>query len=91
MGSMQAMSLAEGIEEGWASLRQALAVHLQSNHYPPVHPVFIPVAQKAIEHAEQEDWGHIISMPNGVDKSVASIVEELHLDAFIAGMWEDED
>ena len=62
---------------------QALRCHLQYNHYPPVHEVFIPVAKEAIDRGNQEDWDHVIEMPNGRKLAVAQIIEELHLEFFL--------
>lgn len=73
----------QGFLEQGVSRRQALAIHLQSNHYPPVHSAFIPVCEWAIERALEDDWSSIIEMPNGITKSVGDIVEGLHLYSFI--------
>lgn len=83
MGNMQALGYAEGVKEGWVTLETALEAHLGSNHFPPVHPVFVATAVEAIDRANMEDWDHEILMPNGIKKTVGSIVEELHLDAFL--------
>jgi len=78
-----------------ANLDAALSWHLQSNHYPPVNPVFIPVAKEAIRRGVEymltadfgEDVDHLVAetvvMPNGIEKSYDDIIRELHLDAFI--------
>jgi hypothetical protein len=82
MGNMTALALAEEVGE-LATLETALAIHLSSNHYPPVHPIFIPTCIEAINYASCEDWDVEIEMPNGVTKTVGQIVEGLHLGAFI--------
>jgi hypothetical protein len=82
MGNMTAISLAEGIDT-LTSLRGALSMHLSSNHYPPVHPIFIDTCVEAINYATCGDWDIEIEMPNGITKTVSGIVEGLHLDAFI--------
>ena len=82
MGNQTAIALAEEVGN-LATLETALAIHLQSNHYPPVHPVFIPVCVEAINLAADEHWDVEIEMPNGITKTVAGIVEGLHLGAFI--------
>jgi hypothetical protein len=82
MGNMTALALAEGVDQ-LTSLKGALAIHLASNHYPPVHPIFIDTCVEAINYAKCEDWDIIIDMPNGVSKTVGEIVEGLHLSAFI--------
>lgn len=82
MGNMTAVALAEEVGS-LASLETALAIHLASNHYPPVNPVFIPTCVEAINLAANDDWDVEIEMPNGITKTVGGIVEGLHLDAFI--------
>lgn len=61
----------------------ALTWHLHDNHYPPVSPVFVPVAITAIERANGGDWESSIDMPNGITLSVSEIVEQLHLNFWI--------
>lgn len=73
------MNIAEEVrQELW------LNHHLQYNHYPPIDLAFIPVAKQAIEKANQEDWDYIIQMPNGIKKTVAEIIEGLHLGEFLS-------
>jgi hypothetical protein len=62
---------------------EMLRYHLQYNHYPPVHPSFIPVAQEAIDKANNGEWEFEILMPNGITKSAGEIVEGLHLECFL--------
>ena len=85
MGYLSAMDMA-----AHAPLDVALSWHLQSNHYPPVNPVFIPVAKQAIEAGiesvladDPDPLAEEVEMPNGIVKALGDIVEELHLDAFI--------
>lgn len=82
MGNQTAIALAEEVGN-LATLKQALAIHLQSNHYPPVHPIFIDTCVEAINYATCEDWHVEIDMPNGITKTAGEIVEGLHLSAFI--------
>ena len=62
---------------------QALLVHLQSNHYPPVHSDFVKTANEAIDLALQNMWEEKLELPNGRILDVYDIVEGLHLHAFI--------
>lgn len=78
MGRLQAEEMVSILQQD-----QALRWHLQSNHYPPINEVFIPVAKEAIEKGNQEDWDYVIKMPNGVSKTVAQIIEGLHLESFL--------
>jgi len=57
--------------------------HLCFNHFPPVSNVFVPVAERAIELANEEQWDELIAMPNGVVLSVGEIVDQLHLIDFV--------
>ena len=85
MGTLSAMDMAEH-----APLDAALVWHLQSNHFPPVDPVFIPVAKQAIDagvdailHDDSTAYDEVVTMPNGIEKSLGEIVEGLHLESFI--------
>ena len=78
MGRLQAEEMNE-----LCSLEQALTWHLQSNHYPPVHLVFLPTAKKAIEKANAGEWDDVITLPNERQLTVSSIVQQLHLDSFL--------
>lgn len=64
-------------------IEQALMLHLQCNHYPPVKSVFIPVAKDAIDRANKGEYDTVLEMPNGKSLSVARIIEGLHLDCFL--------
>jgi len=66
-----------------ADMETALRWHLSSNHYPPVHPVFLPTARQAIALANQGDWDTEIVMPNGITKTVSGIIDGLHLSSFL--------
>jgi hypothetical protein len=93
MGALGAQGMAAAVNDGLASQRQALSWHLSSNHYPPINAVFIPVAERAIELANDGEWDETIEMPNGITKRVWNIIEELHLESFLVSDddWEDED
>lgn len=67
---------------------QALVWHLTANHFPPIHPCFVPIAKQAIDRgiAATEDpavWDESIKMRNGRTMSVREIVGGLHLWPFI--------
>jgi hypothetical protein len=64
-------------------LRTSLYYHLQSNHYPPVDPVFIDTAIAAIDCVNAGDYATLITMPNDITKSALDIVAELHLDFYL--------
>ena len=69
----------------------ALEFHLTSRHYPPVHPDFFPAVRQAIAWANESKWDATIGLPNGRVLSVSSIIEQLHLQPFLASIddaWE---
>lgn len=78
MGNLQASEMASLLQED-----VALTWHLTSNHYPPIHLDFLPIAQQALKLARQDDYDTIIDMPNGISKSVADIIDGLHLETFL--------
>lgn len=95
MGSLHASEMANsGMDPDIA-----LQWHLQSNHYPPVHVAFVPVAKYCIEQGVEaqlyEDWDlldEIVTLPNGRELSVGEVIEGLHLNFFIdARLADDED
>jgi hypothetical protein len=67
-------------------LEGRLSWHLEGNHYPPIDKAFIPVAVQAIACANTNNWDSIIDMPNGLSRTASFIVENLHLEPFIAEM-----
>lgn len=99
MGSIGAAGMAEAVDDGLASLTQALIWHLQSNHYPP-HPAFmVPVCLEAIEAAQDEEWDRSIDLPDRdgfqvtwqdgrTSIKVWEAIEEFHLDSYFS-VWED--
>ena len=79
MGKLSLEDMLEHAEHQQA----ALAWHLQSNHYPPVHLSFIETAEEAIRLANAGEWNTPIKMPNGLTKTVEDIIEGLHLGDFL--------
>jgi hypothetical protein len=82
----------------YAELEQALEWHLTSNHYPPVSVEFVPACKQAIQtfvvaasstelltedHVFDQLCKTYVELPNGKNMSVVDIVEQLHLDAFV--------
>ena len=80
---------------------QLLEWHLHYNHYPPHSTALVPVAQRAIELAQDaidsgdswDVWGEHIELPEGIEfqdrtyVTVKEAVEAFHLDAFINSDW----
>jgi hypothetical protein len=65
------------------TLEQKLFQHLTYNHYPPVHPDFIPSAIEAIEAYNEGDYGRFIFLPNGKMLTADRVIEGLHLEYFL--------
>ena len=78
MGNLQAREMAL-----LADLETAVTWHLRSNHYPPIHTDFVPVALKAIELANEGEYDAELTYPNGLVRTVAHTIEGLRLDAYI--------
>jgi|GEM_PF-2670320 len=83
MGAVNAEAMAAAVGEGEFSMRMALIWSLQSNHFPAIHEIFVDVAMTAIGLAADEDFDTVLEMPNGMQKSVIDIVEQLHLWPFV--------
>lgn len=89
MGYSTAVGLADGLE-----LDQGLAIHLQSNHYPPVPREMVDPCKAAIFAYLDEDYDKEIELPSPITykgRSTApasAIVEAHHLHAFIDTMIE---
>lgn len=89
MGRMTAIGLAQS----GADLDTALAMHLQGNHYPPIHLAFVPVAKQAVVFARMGDWDLELTYPNDLVRTVAETIEGLHLEPFLDSEhthWYDE-
>jgi hypothetical protein len=92
MGSNFASDLA-GIDA--LTLDQAVAIHLQSNHYPPVPLSMVEPCVKAIFAVNDWRADESIDLPEGVlyrgmtSAPAWAIVENHHLDAWTQ-IWEEE-
>lgn len=84
MGSLQAQEMAEMLD-----IKDAIAWHLRSNHFPPVPLSMVPVCIEAIENALAGEWTKLVSLPEGVGYrglTVAptdAIIEQHHLDTWV--------
>lgn len=83
MGSSQAVEYAN------MDLDQGLAIHLTSNHYPPVPVSMIDACKAAINAYWEEEYDRKVDLPEGIswkgEKSAPAraIVEAHHLDAWV--------
>ena len=72
------------------TLDQAVAVHLQSNHYPPVPLIMVEPCVQAIFAVNDWRADEIIDLPEGVQYKgmpfapAWAIVEQHHLDAWVS-------
>lgn len=95
MGGMHAMEYAESVESGELKLRTALLQHLQYNHYPPVPAEMVDPCIRAINKANAGEWDAKVRMPKGITYKgktlapVSAMVENFHLDYFLANDEED--
>ena len=84
MGYNTALDLAESFD-----LDQALLIHLQSNHYPPVPASMVQPCIEAIDAYYEDDYDKMIVLPEGVlwkgrDQAPASaLIEAHHLEAWL--------
>ena len=91
MGYTTALALEEelGLEAG-------LAIHLQSNHYPPVPVAMVQPCIDAIDAYYDEVYGREINLPEGIswrgqDTAPAhAIIDAHHLDAWLPQVDYDE-
>jgi hypothetical protein len=78
MGYLQALEMKDQLE-----LDQSLQWHLQHNHFPPIHSIFVETAKEAIDLANQGEWEIDVTLPNRKILTVSEIVEQLHLETFL--------
>jgi hypothetical protein len=84
MGSLQAVEMAEML-----SMEDAIAWHLQSNHYPPVPVSMVPACIEAIQNALEGNWYKPVELPKPVKYKGSShapsgtIIEQHHLDPWL--------
>ncbi len=98
MGNMQAAGYAEGVQEGWWNLDNALYAHLTGNFYPPHPSYMVGPCKRAIAKANKGLWNSRVRLPEEAKHRVYGslvpvhiMVEAMHLDAFIEYDEEDYD
>jgi len=96
MGSNFATELADGTL-GAISLEDQLAIHLTSNHYPPVPRSMVKPCIEAIDAYWEGDLAREIDLPAGITwrgnttAPASNLIEAHHLDAWITEYEEDEE
>ena len=87
MGSNLAYDLAS--DELGLDLENAISIHLQSNHYPPVPLTMVEPCIDAIDAYYDEDYERLIELPAPITwrdqkhAPASAIVEAHHLDAWL--------
>jgi hypothetical protein len=82
-------AMLEACEDAGVGIRQQLAWHLGSNHYPPVPSSMIDPCIAAIMAAEESDYDSLIALPKGVSwrgnssAPARAIIEGHHLEAWV--------
>lgn len=79
------------IAESPLDMEAKMSWHLTGNHYPPIHEAFIPVAIEAVSLANTNNWDSLLLYPNGLQRTVAYTVENLHLEPFISTVTTPEE
>jgi hypothetical protein len=88
MGSNFAHELADGTL-GTITLEDQLAIHLRSNHYPPVPLSMVQPCIEAIDAYWEDDLAREIDLPEGISwkgnttAPARNLIEAHHLDAWI--------
>ena len=84
MGYNTALDLAESFD-----LDQAILIHLQNNHYPPVPASMVEPCIDAIDAYYEDDYERLIKLPQGVSwrgqlsAPASAIIEAHHLQAWL--------
>jgi len=83
-------STARDLANGDFTLRQALSIHLTSNHYPPVPKSMIDACIASIDACNEGDFERMVNLPAGVSwrgalqAPASAIAEAHHLDEWIS-------
>lgn len=78
------------------NLKDAIAMHLRGNHYPPVPLSMVEPCIEAIDACNEDDSGRLITLPEGVlwrgetSAPAYAIAESHHLDAWLDHSWDCE-
>ena len=86
MGYSSALEMRQYLSE-----EQALVWHLRSNHYPPISLIFLPVIQEALTAARRGDYRRKLILPTEKTVTVAAVIEDVHLEAFLESQTTGDD
>lgn len=96
MGSNFANELADSDLFPNLSLKEAITIHLRSNHYPPIPLDMVEPCINAIEAYNELDSEKLIELPNGItwrnrnSAPAYAIIEGHHLEAWLNNLEENE-
>lgn len=65
-------------------INEALAIHLQYNHYPPVSLQMVGPCKRAIAYCNKGEYDHKVRCPGDLIPAW-KIVDDLHLDEWLTG------
>jgi hypothetical protein len=90
MGYSTALDLSDTL-----SLETGLAIHLQTNHYPPVPVAMVQPCIDAIDaYNDDYDLNRMIELPKDItwrgqtSAPASAIIEAHHLDAWLVHAWD---
>jgi hypothetical protein len=95
MGSMHAEEYAAHDKQFKRNGDAGLAAHLQGNHYPPVPLSMVPIAKRAIKHANAGRWDANVTLPEGIlyrgskKAPVHAIIDSHHLHPWLNNQGEE--
>ena len=78
MGYISACEIRQYLSEN-----DALIWHLRHNHFPSINLIFLPAIREALSATRNGESARRIMLPTGKVLTVAQIVEEVHLHAFL--------
>ena len=88
--------MAQDLSQTTISIQQQMAIHLTSNHYPPVPMSMVQPCIDAIYAYDEEEYDKLIELPNGVmwrglnSAPAHAIVEGHHLQAWLSSEGDEE-
>lgn len=89
-------NMAYALSEADISIQQQMAIHLTSNHYPPVPMSMVQPCIDAIYAYDEEEYDKLIELPEGVmwrgqnSAPAHAIVEGHHLQAWLYSEGDNE-
>ena len=88
--------MAQDLSQATISIQQQMAIHLTSNHYPPVPISMVQPCIDAIYACDEQEYDKLIELPNGVmwrglnSAPAHAIVEGHHLQAWLYSEGDEE-